>query len=122
MTPLVTADFGEGWTLLGEFPPLLLLSRTVGPDRQQDFLNFVTFPVAERAAVAGIIRNVAGVVAGEPEERVVGGRDATEFTADIVVEGGGEVKAFAFPNDALYNQCRSTRRGSPTATGCGSRW
>ncbi len=104
MSPPVTAELGEGWTLLGEFPPLLILSRTVGPDRQRDFLDFVTFPGADRETVAGLVRDVEGVVAGEPEARVIGGRDATEFTADVVITGGGDVEVFAFPNDALYNQ------------------
>ncbi len=103
MTPLVTTEFGDGWTLLGEFPPLLILSRTVGTDRQKDFLNFVTLPATERATVAEVIRTVEGVVVGE---RVKGhrgpGRDRVHRRR--ARRGGGEVEVFAFPSDALYSQ------------------
>ena len=53
MTPTITLTVPDGWLHLGEFEPLLLLSRTMAGGRQADFLNLVTFPANSIDAVIG---------------------------------------------------------------------
>ncbi len=103
MTPTITLEVGAGWQLLGEFEPLLLMSRTVD-QFQADALNFVTFPENTIDAVIDRIQSVPVLVDAEPVPASIGGAEGLAFTTAVAVPGGGLAEVFAFPNNRLYNQ------------------
>lgn len=106
MTPTVTITIGEGWMHIGEFEPLLLMSREVSGGRQQDFLNFVTFPENSVDAVADAIQSEPGTEqeVSNAQPAAIGGAEGRSFVVDVTVPGGGSAESFAFPNDRLYSQ------------------
>ncbi len=104
MTPTITLTVGEGWQILGEFEPLLLMSRTVGFQGQEDFLNFVTFPGNSIDAVIDGIQHEEVLDYTDPVLVSVGEAEGLSFTAGVMVPGGGSVEVFTFPNNRLYNR------------------
>jgi len=104
MTPTIVFSVDEGWLRLGEFDPLLIMSRVVTGGRQQDFLNFVTFPSNTVDAVVEIIQNEPGaeLEVTDAQPASLAGAEGISFIAKTTVPGGGSVESFAFPNDRLY--------------------
>lgn len=106
MTPGMAITVDDGWLHLGEFEPLLLMSRDVSGGRQQDFLNFVTFPASTVDEIIDVVQAGAGIelAVSEDQPAEVGGAQGRSFIVDVTVPGGGSAESFAFPSNRLYRQ------------------
>lgn len=103
MDPPLRLEVGDGWIHVGEFPPLLLLSRAIGA-RQADALNFITFPESDVDAVVTAIASEPVLGGPAIDTADLAGRTGRGFTADVTVAGGGSAEIFSFPNNELYSQ------------------